>query len=125
MAPSVFREAALTLVDGQREDEIPIVGSSGFLSSYLDAFTYLLKAPEFIQRGYELYPNGIFRVAQLYYWEYIVCGPKFVNEVGNTRESVLSFYAGVDEVRACPFFFQDTLNPLSSSADDPKYYFFP
>ncbi|KAJ7333990.1 cytochrome P450 [Mycena albidolilacea] len=87
-----------TMHKPKREDEIPIVGSSGFLSSYLDAFTYLLKAPEFIQRGYELYPNGIFRVAQLYHWEYIVCGPKLVKEVGNTPESVLSFYAGVDEM---------------------------
>ncbi|KAJ7333989.1 cytochrome P450 [Mycena albidolilacea] len=81
----------------KRDDEIPIVGSSGFLSNYLDPFRFLFKAPEFIQRGYNLYPNGIFRVAHLYRWEYIVCGPKLVKEVGNTPESVLSFYAGVEE----------------------------
>jgi len=55
-----------------------------------------------IQEGYNRYPEGIFRVARLYHWEYIVCGPKLVKEVGNTPENVLSFYAGVEEVRGCP-----------------------
>jgi hypothetical protein len=55
-----------------------------------------------IQEGYNRYPNGIFRVARLYHWEYIVCGPKLIKEVGNIPENVLSFYAGVEEVRGCP-----------------------
>ncbi|KAJ7878446.1 cytochrome P450 [Mycena leptocephala] len=61
------------------KDKTPIVGSSGFLE------------------GYNRYPNGIFRVARLYHWEYIVCGPKLIKEVGNIPENVLSFYAGVEE----------------------------
>jgi hypothetical protein len=56
----------------------------------------------------------------LYRWEYIVCGPKLVKEVGNTPESVLSFYAGVEEVRADLFF---PCMSLKSCTDRPRYYF--
>ncbi|KAJ7835038.1 hypothetical protein B0H13DRAFT_1507483, partial [Mycena leptocephala] len=81
-----------------KQDKTPIVGSSGF-SSYWDAWKFVLDAPNMIQEGYNQYPDGIFRVARLYHWEYIVCGPKLVKEVGNIPENVLSFYAGVEEVR--------------------------
>jgi cytochrome P450 len=79
-------------------DGIPIVGSSGFLSSFQDALKFLRDTPSLIQRGYDQYPEGIFKVARLYRWEYIVCGQKLTKEVGNTPENILSFYAGVEEV---------------------------
>ncbi|KAJ6568980.1 cytochrome P450 [Mycena capillaripes] len=78
-------------------DEIPIVGSSGFLSSYRDAFKFLLNAPDWIQRGYDQYPDGIFRVARLFRWEYVVCGPKLIKEVGNAPEQIISFREGIEE----------------------------
>ncbi|KAJ7237055.1 cytochrome P450 [Mycena haematopus] len=90
---TLFRRALDT-----SKDDIPILGSSGFLSSYRDALKFLRTAPDFIQRGYEQYPDGIFRIARLYRWEYIVCGPKLTKEVGNAPENVLSFYAGVEEM---------------------------
>ncbi|KAJ7878423.1 cytochrome P450 [Mycena leptocephala] len=58
---------------------------------YWDAWKFVLDAPNMIQEGYNRYPDGIFRVARLYHWEYIVCGPKLVKEVGNIPENVLSF----------------------------------
>ncbi|KAJ7302011.1 cytochrome P450 [Mycena albidolilacea] len=79
------------------KDKTPIVGSSGF-SSYWGAWKFIFDAPNIIQEGYNRYPEGIFRVARFYHWEYIVCGPKLVKEVGNTPENVLSFGAGVEEL---------------------------
>ncbi|KAJ7876710.1 cytochrome P450 [Mycena olivaceomarginata] len=78
-------------------DEIPVVGSSGFLSSYLDALNFLHNAPELIQRGYDQYPEGIFRVARLFKWEYVVCGPKLIKDLGGAPEHVVSFTEGVEE----------------------------
>ncbi|KAJ6483217.1 cytochrome P450 [Mycena sanguinolenta] len=86
------------MVSPFHQDDTPILGSSG-LSSYWDAFKFIQAAPDLIQRGYERYPEGIFRIARLYRWEYIVCGPKLTKEVGNAPENVLSFYQGVEEVR--------------------------
>lgn len=85
------------------QDEIPVVGSSGFLSSYRDAFKFLLNAPEWIQRGYDQYPDGIFRVPRLFRWEYVVCGSKLIKEVGNAPEHVISFKEGIEEVWAFSF----------------------
>ncbi|KAJ7933062.1 cytochrome P450 [Mycena leptocephala] len=78
-------------------DDIPIVGSSGFLSSYRDAFKFLVNAPELVQRGYDQYPEGIFRIARLYYWQYVVCGPKHIKEIGGAPENVISFTEAVEE----------------------------
>ncbi|KAJ7489663.1 cytochrome P450 [Mycena galericulata] len=82
----------------QKLAAIPIGGFSGFLSSYWDAFKFLLKAPELIQQKYNQYPEGVFRLARLFRWEFVVCGPNLVNELGNAPEDVLSFREGVEEV---------------------------
>ncbi|KAJ6546719.1 cytochrome P450 [Mycena vulgaris] len=79
-------------------DAIPVVGSSGFFSSYREALKFLSHARELIQQGYDQHPDGIFRVARLFHWDYIVCGPKLVNEVGGAPEHILSFYGGVEEL---------------------------
>ncbi|KAJ7870824.1 cytochrome P450, partial [Mycena olivaceomarginata] len=81
-------------------DTIPVIGSSGFLSSYWDAFKFFHHAPDLIQRGYDRYPEGIFRVARLFRWDYVVCGPKLIKDIAGAPENVISFTAGVEEVRA-------------------------
>jgi hypothetical protein len=80
-------------------DQIPVVGSSGFLASYWDAFKFIRHSPDLIQRGYELYPDGIFRFARLFRWEYVVCGPKLTKDIASAPEHIVSFTAGVEEVR--------------------------
>ncbi|KAJ7205712.1 hypothetical protein GGX14DRAFT_367765 [Mycena pura] len=79
--------------------KIPVIGSTGFLSSYRDALKFILKTTEFIQQGYNQYPEGVFRVARPYRWEFVVCGTKLVKEVANAPEDVLSFHDGFDDVR--------------------------
>ncbi|KAJ7029678.1 cytochrome P450 [Mycena alexandri] len=82
-------------------DTVPIVGSSGFLSSYRDALRFLTNASTVIQQGYDQQPQGgVFRVARLFRWEYVVCGPKHVKEIGDAPENVLSFQDGVEETLA-------------------------
>ncbi|KAJ7796325.1 cytochrome P450 [Mycena olivaceomarginata] len=78
-------------------DTIPVIGSSGFLSSYWDAFKFFHHAPDLIQRGYDQYPEGIFRVARLFRWDYVVCGPKLIKDIAGAPENVISFTAGVQE----------------------------
>ncbi|KAJ7241340.1 cytochrome P450 [Mycena haematopus] len=79
------------VVQDRKVANIPIVGSSGFLANYWDGFKFLHHAPELIQRGYDLYPEGVFRVARLFRWEYVVCGQQLIREVAGAPENVISF----------------------------------
>ncbi|KAJ7153685.1 cytochrome P450 [Mycena filopes] len=81
-----------------KADAIPIVGSSGFLSSYRDALASLGDASPLIQRGYDQYPEGVFRFARPFGWKYVVCGPKLVKEVGAAPEHILSFRDGLEDL---------------------------
>ncbi|KAJ7149214.1 cytochrome P450 [Mycena crocata] len=96
-------------------NEIPIVGSSGFFSSYRDAFKFIVNAPELVQQGYNEHPEGIFRVARLFRWDFIVCGPKLVHDLGNAPEHVLSFRGGVEER------IQVTLTMGAALAENPYH----
>ncbi|KAJ7933063.1 cytochrome P450 [Mycena leptocephala] len=80
-----------------QKDEIPIVGSAGFLSSYRDAFKFLVNGQELVQRGYDQYPEGIFRIARLYDWQYVVCGSKYIKDIGGAPENVISFHEAIEE----------------------------
>ncbi|KAJ7485721.1 cytochrome P450 [Mycena latifolia] len=78
-------------------DAIPIVGSSGLLSSYRDALSTPFHALDLLQQGYDRYPRGIFRVARPFRWEFIVCGAKLVHEIATAPEHMLSSYAAAEE----------------------------
>ncbi|KAF8209559.1 cytochrome P450, partial [Mycena galopus ATCC 62051] len=71
-------------------DAIPIVGSTGFLTSFWDGYKFLANVTDLIQAGYTQYPDGIFRVARFSDWLVVVSGPKFVKEVGGAPEHILS-----------------------------------
>ncbi|KAJ7168737.1 hypothetical protein C8R46DRAFT_1268254 [Mycena filopes] len=71
--------------------------SSGFLASYRNAVGSLKDISPLIQRGYDQYPEGVFRIARLFSWKYVVCGPKLVKEVGAAPEHVLSFRDGLED----------------------------
>ncbi|KAJ7168733.1 cytochrome P450 [Mycena filopes] len=79
-------------------DAIPIIGSSGFLSSYRDALASLKDASPLIQRGYNEHPEGVFRYAHPYGWRYVLCGPKLVKALGAAPEHMLSFVDGLEDV---------------------------
>ncbi|KAJ7774437.1 cytochrome P450 [Mycena olivaceomarginata] len=73
------------------------------LASFRKAFhdrKFLHHAPDLIQRGYDQYAGGIFRVAHLFRWEYVVCSPKLIKDIAGAPDNVVSFAAGVAERRA-------------------------
>ncbi|KAF7367736.1 hypothetical protein MSAN_00837500 [Mycena sanguinolenta] len=94
-----FRKA----VYDRKVANVPIVGSSRFLPSCWDGFRFIRHAPEVIQRGYDLYPEGIFRVARLFRWEYVVCGPKLIKDIAGAPEHAVSFAEGVEETVQAKF----------------------
>ncbi|KAK7065021.1 cytochrome P450 [Favolaschia claudopus] len=96
LAGVLFASIRKTLHD-HRSDNIPIVGSSGFLSSYRDAFKFMHHAAELTQRGYDQYPDGIFRIARLFRWEYVVTGPRLIKDIAGAPEHIISFAEGVAE----------------------------
>jgi hypothetical protein len=57
-----------------------------------------VNAPELVQRGYDQYPDGIFRIARLYYWQYVVCGPKLIKDIGSAPDNIISFREAIEEV---------------------------
>ncbi|KAF7367741.1 hypothetical protein MSAN_00838000 [Mycena sanguinolenta] len=77
-----FRKAA----HDRKVANVPIVGSSGFLASCWDGVRFIRHAPELIQRGYDMYPEGIFRVARLFRWE--VFGPLISNKNKSNAKAV-------------------------------------
>ncbi|KAF7367735.1 hypothetical protein MSAN_00837400 [Mycena sanguinolenta] len=78
---------------------VPIVGSSGLLASCWDGFRFIHHGPEIIQRGYDMYPEGMFRVARLFRWEYVVCGQKLIKDIASASKHAVSFAEGIEEAR--------------------------
>ncbi|KAJ7642115.1 hypothetical protein FB45DRAFT_365565 [Roridomyces roridus] len=88
--------ARKTLYDS---NEIPVVGESSFLARIFP-WLYpvdLRGTPEIIQRGYDLHPDKVFRLARRYYWKFVVCSPRLVREVANAPDDILSFHEGAEE----------------------------
>ncbi|KAJ7200357.1 cytochrome P450 [Mycena pura] len=88
----------------RQTSNIPVIGSTGFLSSYRDGLNFLVKAPELVQQGYDQYPDGVFRIARPYRWDYVVSGTKLVKEIANAPEDALSFHEGVGDLIQCILF---------------------
>lgn len=84
-------------LSGPNLDFIPTLGSPGMVMSYRGVFRYLFSAKEFIQEGYEKYPNAIFKVPGVDRWNVMVTGRILMEEVANAPESELSFYQSINE----------------------------
>ncbi|TDL22830.1 cytochrome P450 [Rickenella mellea] len=79
----------------QRDVKAPVVGSSGFFSSYVAAFRWIFQAKSILQEGYLKHKNGIFKVSQLDRWLVIISGPKLIDEVRRAPDDKLSLDAAV------------------------------
>ncbi|KAJ7644780.1 cytochrome P450 [Roridomyces roridus] len=101
--PLVYGAAALVAVlalrrtlssNLQDESGIPTVDSSSFpsvVSTYRDGWRFLSHAAELIQRGYDTYGDrGVFRIARPWHWEYVVCSPNLISEMGSAPDNALS-----------------------------------
>ncbi|KAJ7140569.1 cytochrome P450 [Mycena crocata] len=76
---------------------IPTIGPTGILHSYWNAFQFLWRGEEIIQRGYQEYAHDIFRVPFLGRWNFIACGPTLVDDIARAPENVLSFSDATSE----------------------------
>lgn len=98
-------------------NDIPTVGHSGFLTSYITAFRWMRHGGEVIQQGYNQvsdsnplhfpllfngrwqYRGRPFKVATISKWVIILSGKELVEDLVSAPESVASLRQGVTEVR--------------------------
>ncbi|KAJ6539016.1 cytochrome P450 [Mycena capillaripes] len=75
---------------------IPAIGPSGFLSSYVGAYRYLLYGKVMIQEGHEKY--RVFRVPLIHRWDVIISGRELVEELRASKEEELSIREAFNEI---------------------------
>ncbi|KAK0226712.1 cytochrome P450 [Armillaria fumosa] len=79
---------------------IPTVGSSGIITSWIDAFKFVHHAKEIIQAGHEMYDGSAFKVPLLDKWMVVVSGPEKINDIRKASADQLSFMdANVDQLQ--------------------------
>ncbi|PBK74138.1 cytochrome P450 [Armillaria solidipes] len=74
---------------------IPSVGPSGFLSSWMGAFRFMLHGREIIEEGYSKYRGSTFKVPLIDRWMVVVSGNQQIDDIRKALPDHLSF---VDEV---------------------------
>ncbi|PBK94111.1 cytochrome P450 [Armillaria gallica] len=76
---------------------IPTVGSSGIITSWVDAFKFVHHAKEIIEEGQKLHSGSAFKVPLLDQWMVVVSGPEKINDIRKSSTEQLSFMdASVD-----------------------------
>ncbi|KAK0196192.1 cytochrome P450 [Armillaria mellea] len=79
---------------------IPTVGSSGIVTSYIDAFKFIHHAKEIVQAGHQMYNGSAFKVPLLDKWMVVVSGPEMINDIRKSSTDQLSFMdANVDQLQ--------------------------
>ncbi|CAK5282147.1 unnamed protein product [Mycena citricolor] len=102
-----------------QKDPVPaVIGSGGWVDS-LKAARYFEEQPmEVVQKGYDEYKDGVFRIPRRWRWDYVVTGPQRIKEVSGAPSEVLSFNDGSGEVRLrWSVFMRHCAEP---AADDPS-----
>ncbi|KAK0196199.1 cytochrome P450 [Armillaria mellea] len=80
---------------------IPTVGSSGIITSWIDAFKFVRHAKEIIQEGHKKYHGSVFKVPLLDKWMVVVSGPEKINDIRkSTLEQLSSVDAFVDQLQS-------------------------
>lgn len=83
--------------------QIPTVGPSQPLLSYLGAIKFLYDAAGMLRRGYERHKPGIFKVAGFNGWTVVVCGEKYIEELRKAPDDVVSFDDAANDVIQIPY----------------------
>ncbi|KAK0493225.1 cytochrome P450 [Armillaria luteobubalina] len=88
------------LITGAKLNAIPTVGSSGIVTSWIDAFKFTHHAKEMVQEGYKKYHGSVFKVPLLHNWMVVVSGPEKIDDIRkSTREQLSSVDAFVDHLQ--------------------------
>ncbi|XP_006458661.1 hypothetical protein AGABI2DRAFT_217430 [Agaricus bisporus var. bisporus H97] len=79
-------------------NSIPTIGYSGVLSSYFTALKWMTHGNELVQEGYDRYPTGIFKIANISSWIVVLTGRQFLDELRKAPDDVLSFRQAMNDV---------------------------
>ncbi|KAL5522640.1 hypothetical protein ACEPAG_8658 [Sanghuangporus baumii] len=79
----------------KKDINVPTVGPSGRLTSYLGAIRLLIDARETLQEGYRKYST--FKIPQLYGWLVVVNTPELIEEVRKAPDDKLSFIEATED----------------------------
>ncbi|KIJ30210.1 hypothetical protein M422DRAFT_268263 [Sphaerobolus stellatus SS14] len=93
----------------RRLSNIPVVGGSGFMLSYMDAFRFFTHGEEMIQEGYTKYYPNVFRVPTWREWRIIVTSDLHIEEMKRAPEDHLSFTVAISELTAAPYTLGKTI----------------
>ncbi|KAF8973584.1 cytochrome P450 monooxygenase [Flammula alnicola] len=99
----------LTLLSWSERSEpnlknIPALGQSAYLLSYIDALRFIFDAPVRLQRGYDKYRPSIFKIATLNRWLVIVTGTQFIEELRKATEDEVSLIDVANEPDVSAYF---------------------
>ncbi|KAF4621783.1 hypothetical protein D9613_012093 [Agrocybe pediades] len=76
---------------------IPTIGSSGIITSYIDAYRYLSRGHEMIQEGYKKFHGNAFKIPLMSRWLVIVSGPQMLEDIRRADNDLMSFDEAVKE----------------------------
>ncbi|KAJ7231798.1 cytochrome P450, partial [Mycena rebaudengoi] len=79
-------------------DSVPAVSSSGLISSYHDAFRFVLHGESIVQQGYTLYKGLVFRIPYVGRWNFVASGADLIKDMAYAPEETLSFQDAVREI---------------------------
>ncbi|PBK90609.1 cytochrome P450 [Armillaria gallica] len=77
---------------------IPTVGSSGIITSWIDAFKFVFYAKEIIQEGYVKHYGSTFRVPLIDKWIIVVSGAEKIEDIRKSSREQLSVMDAVNDL---------------------------
>ncbi|KAF7784013.1 hypothetical protein Agabi119p4_178 [Agaricus bisporus var. burnettii] len=89
--------------DRAKYNQIPAVGFSGTLFSFISAIKCLHNPVGMLKKAYDRLPGGIFRYPTLSRWIVVVTKPKYVEELRKVSEDELSASQALNEIIQLPY----------------------
>ncbi|EJC98410.1 cytochrome P450, partial [Fomitiporia mediterranea MF3/22] len=81
---------------------VPIEGSSGVVSSYVDAYDFIANAQSVLEQAYEKYKNGVFKIAEMNRFTIIINNRDMIEEIRKAPDSTTTFVAAIaDDFAFC------------------------
>ncbi|KXN88633.1 Ent-kaurene oxidase, partial [Leucoagaricus sp. SymC.cos] len=82
---------------------VPTIGYSGRVTSFLTVIELFKNGRRLFQEAYDTYPTGLFKVASLDRWEYIVSGGELLDDMKRAGDHQLSFHREFVERLKCDY----------------------
>ncbi|KAK0434275.1 cytochrome P450 [Desarmillaria tabescens] len=94
------------LITRAKLKHIPTMGSSGLITSWIDAFKFIFHGKEIIQEGYTKYYGSAFKVPLIDKWMVVVSGAEKIDDIRESTLEQLSFLDATVDV-SVPFYIVD------------------